>query len=464
MAMKTNSVSVIFGLIILMFSSPVFAQDTNFWTQQYGTRSTLLGGAVIGSVEDLGAIYYNPGLFALLEDPGFLLSAKVFMNSSVKIEDGAGQGRDLKRSKFGGVPGLLVGSFSIDRIPNHQFGYSLLTRQMGTFSFTTKARKDVDIIPNWPGDELYGGEVIYSQSLNDIWAGLTWGYKFKDNFGIGLSQFLSVRSKSLSSRILLEALGNNGNTASAIETDEYNYKSYRTLTKIGLGLSLSQFSAGVTITTPSLHISGSGSSLYNDLVTGGDLDGDGISDDYLEARLQHDIPAEFKTSWAVGFGTGFMIAKRVRFHLTGEWFDKIDKYRILETQPFVGQSTGDTLSHDITYETESIFNYGIGFELYTSSKFTWYGSYVTDFSGTPGKESATTISGIDLTHLSGGTSFTIGRSEFTLGLSWAFGEQEVPRLVDFNVEDPGDDIRDPEASSLVKASRLKFIVGFAFAY
>ena len=36
------------------------AQDTQYWNIQYGTRSTLLGGAVIGSVADLSATYYNP--------------------------------------------------------------------------------------------------------------------------------------------------------------------------------------------------------------------------------------------------------------------------------------------------------------------------------------------------------------------------------------------------------------------
>ena len=43
----------------------VGAQDSHHWTQQYGTRSTLLGGAVIGSASDLSATYYNPGAIPL---------------------------------------------------------------------------------------------------------------------------------------------------------------------------------------------------------------------------------------------------------------------------------------------------------------------------------------------------------------------------------------------------------------
>ena len=55
-----------FSVLILIFSyAPINAQETYYWNITYGTRSTLLGGAVIGSVSDLSATYYNPGAVAL---------------------------------------------------------------------------------------------------------------------------------------------------------------------------------------------------------------------------------------------------------------------------------------------------------------------------------------------------------------------------------------------------------------
>jgi hypothetical protein len=461
---KAYSVFFAMSVAFLLLLDNTFAQDTNFWTQQYGTRSILLGGAVIGSVDDLGAVYYNPGLFAMQENPGFVLSARVYANLSVKIEDGAGEGNDLKQSRFGGAPGLVAGSFKFKWAPGHRFGYSLLTRQTGDASFTTREVDTVDIIPANPGDELFGGELKFNQKLDDLWAGLTWAYPVSKKFGIGLTQFLSIRSQSLSGRILLETLSANGSTASYIEIDEYDYKTYRTLTKIGAGLTMQQFTAGLTVTTPSLHISGSGTSLYNVLLTGGDLTGDGNSDDLLEARLQPGVAAEFKSSWAIGIGTGFMIARRVRFHLSGEWFDKIEQFRLLNTEPFIGQSTGDTLSHDITYQSDPIFNYGFGFELHASPKVSWYGSYVKDFSGAPKEESVTTLSGMDISHISGGTSFAVGRSEFTLGISWATGKQDVSRLINFEPDDPDDAVLKPEGTAIARVSRLKFIFGFSLDF
>ena len=56
---------------------PLFAQDANYWTNQYGTRSTLLGGAVVGSVLDLSGTYYNPGGLGLIDKPSTLEAAKV---------------------------------------------------------------------------------------------------------------------------------------------------------------------------------------------------------------------------------------------------------------------------------------------------------------------------------------------------------------------------------------------------
>jgi hypothetical protein len=459
------TIKQIFGccaLLLSLCSGLAKAQDTNFWTQHYGTRSTLLGGAVIGSVKDLGAVYYNPGLFGLITSEKFLLGAKIYMSTTSKIKDGAGEGKDLDLSRISPAPSLIAGTFKFKFAKGHRFGYSLLTRQRSNASFLTYTVDTLDVLPGYPGDEAFGGELNFKQNLNDLWGGLTWSYGFGGKFGIGLTQYLSSRSQTLSKRILLEVLGSEGQTAAAVGISEYNYKIYRTLTKFGAGMALSDLTAGVTVTTPSLHISGSGSALYNDLVTGGDLDGDGDSNDRLDARLQRNVPAQFKSSWAVGIGGSMLLARRVRFHVSGEWFDKIEKFRVLDTKPFTGQSTGAALSHDITYETESIFNYGFGFEFYAAEKISYYGSFVRDFSAAPKEKSETTLSGFDLYHIAGGTTFQVVGPEITLGLSLAFGEQEIDRLVNLDPENPGEPIRDGDEKALLKVRRLKFIFGFSF--
>ena len=54
------------------------AQDTHYWSNQYGPKSMLLSGAVIGSVHDMSATFYNPGALGYIDKPDLLLSANAY--------------------------------------------------------------------------------------------------------------------------------------------------------------------------------------------------------------------------------------------------------------------------------------------------------------------------------------------------------------------------------------------------
>jgi len=90
-----NKLIFILFLISILFPNISFSQTTHYWNIQYGTRSTLLGGAVIGSVSDLSATYYNPGAVALFEDTKFILSAEAYQFDNYTVKDGADEGEDL---------------------------------------------------------------------------------------------------------------------------------------------------------------------------------------------------------------------------------------------------------------------------------------------------------------------------------------------------------------------------------
>jgi len=44
------------------------AQEMNYNTFQVGSRSVLMGGAVVGGVRDTSATFYNPGALAFVEN------------------------------------------------------------------------------------------------------------------------------------------------------------------------------------------------------------------------------------------------------------------------------------------------------------------------------------------------------------------------------------------------------------
>ena len=80
---------------IIMGLFPCKAQDGHYWTQQYGTKSMLLSGSVIGGVEDLGAVYYNPGRLAVISNSAFLLSGNVYEYNGIDISNAAGNSKSF---------------------------------------------------------------------------------------------------------------------------------------------------------------------------------------------------------------------------------------------------------------------------------------------------------------------------------------------------------------------------------
>ena len=53
------------ALALLVVAAPALAQDTHYWSIQYGPVGQLVGGQLIGGVNDLSATFYNPGALAL---------------------------------------------------------------------------------------------------------------------------------------------------------------------------------------------------------------------------------------------------------------------------------------------------------------------------------------------------------------------------------------------------------------
>ena len=100
---------LVVGLIVVDYCH---AQDSHYWRMQYGPRSALLGGAVIGSVSDISATFYNPGGLATADSLSFAIAAQVRDNEKITLIDGAGEGIDLSTSRTGVVPSILAGQLS----------------------------------------------------------------------------------------------------------------------------------------------------------------------------------------------------------------------------------------------------------------------------------------------------------------------------------------------------------------
>ena len=220
-----------FGLALL-----AWPQDSHYWTNQYGSRATLLGGAVIGSVLDLSGTYYNPGGMSLVEKPHTLMAANVFQYPRVTLAGTVPGSIPLNRFSPGPAPVLLAGTVRFRGLRNHWFGYSYVARQSVKLGISSSAAGVRDVLPDLPGSEDYATQFRLDEKLSESWFGLTWSYKVSQHIGVGVTQYIAYRSHRAITQELVEALSQENRLAVSIGERQYSYYHFRALWKIGLAV------------------------------------------------------------------------------------------------------------------------------------------------------------------------------------------------------------------------------------
>ena len=160
-------------LTLILSLQPSQGQDTQYWNIQYGTRSTLLGGAVIGSVSDLSATYYNPGALGLSRASGLLLSTGVYEGTSLTLDGSGIQKRQVSNFGFNVAPSLVAGRFPADSGAADRLAYSLLTRQQVSLDLQWRFVGAQETIPGVLGSGPVSQEAAFLQHLSEMWAGFT---------------------------------------------------------------------------------------------------------------------------------------------------------------------------------------------------------------------------------------------------------------------------------------------------
>lgn len=457
---QTRLLALVAGLAAIMMALapvPGTAQDTHYWDTQYGPRSMLLSGSVIGSVNDMSGTYYNPGALGYMEKPELLLSANVYAVSSLTIRDGGGDGLDLETNDFNLLPNMLAGAFRKSWLGKNKLAYSFLTR----YRFNTKvrgARTDrLDVLDQYPGEEDFAGGLKVSAKSSELWTGLTWSRGTQGWIGFGVTTYFSIKNLDTENQLFAQALSDSGQMALYYDVRNYDSSVYSLLWKAGLGFDLEPVTLGLTVTTPNVEIHGSGRTTLNNSHVGIDTNGDGEINDGFQATVQENVDANYRSPLSVGAGAALHTDKWV-FNLSAEWFDAIDKYDTLELQPFVSQETGETINPELAHKAVSVLNYAAGIE-YKGKKYGGYLGVNTDFSSFD-PESDVAVTGYDLYHIAGGTDIVMKRTKLTLGIGYAWGSEKIYQVIDLN---PGDDdtVLNPDDQVELSYNRWTFILGFS---
>jgi len=437
-------------------------QDSHYWTNQYGTRATLLGGAVIGSVLDLSGTYYNPGGMSLIKDPQTLMAAKVIQYPHASLVGNGRESVPFNSTNLGPAPSLIAGTFKFRGLGKHWFGYSYLSRQDVKLGLSVSSTGTRDILPGVPGREQYATQFRLEEKISEPWFGLTWSYKVAKNVGIGVSQYIAVRTHRASIQTLVEALTAENWVSMALGARQYYYQNIRILWKLGLTLDFKWATMGLTLTTPGLTLSGTGSTGVNSTVVALDMDGDGDGDDFMAADYRDRQPAAFRSPFSLAAGVTFKIQK-VRLYWSAEWFAHSSPYTVVDAAEFTAQSTGEMLSTDVTQELASVLNTGIGLEWFYSPRFKGYASFNTDYSAkNPRTATNISLTDWDIYHIVTGAEIAIKNSALTVGLGYSFGSREIGSRPDILEREELEGFWDPFESLKFRYSTYKLIVGFAF--
>lgn len=446
-------------LLLGTSAGTALAQDSNYWTNKYGTRSILLNGAVIGGPVDISTMYYNPGGLALLKDPGVALAVKAFEFANISLPDAGGKGFDLDDPRSSVLPTFVGGLFSMKLLGSDALAYSLFPRQGLRANLTGRAAGQKEVLPS-PGLEDYYVETRLEQDLDETWAGLTWSKKLSEHVGIGLGPYVAVRSQQTRGQVIAQALGSDSLGAVTTTTRGFRYNNYRVLAKAGISFELEKANIGLTLTTPGLKIMGSGEAGIDRLRLGQDVNGDARVDNVYAVSLQQDLPSEWKSPTSIGAGVTIPLGHDT-IYLSGEWFDKVDAFNVLDVQPVTDVVSGQPVPFQVVQQAKSVTNGGIGLEHRFGPKFTGYASFSTDYStAVPGKVD-TSVSNWDIYLVTAGTTFLVGKSEFTVGAGYAFGEDQAVLPSALTSGTVASDIGAPQSLGTVHYSSFHLIFGFS---
>ncbi|MCL7985228.1 MAG: hypothetical protein M8872_08255 [marine benthic group bacterium] len=433
---------------LLAWTGSAYGQDSHYWNQQYGPRASLLSGSVIGSVGDISGTFYNPGALGVAGDLAFAISADVYEYESVTIEDGAGRGIDLGTTRSGVRPSLIAGTFTRTLFGQDVLAYSILTRARSSSDISTEIiSSGPEIPPELDLDELVGvGRV--DGSFNETWVGVSYAHPFSSSFGLGVTGYVAHRTQRRRTEGIVEALAFDGSPSVDIDVRGGNYSTFRTLAKLGGYFTSESFSAGLTFTTPSLHIAGSGEFGINQAVFTSDTT-------VLLATVQPDLSAEYKSPLSVGFGFGWQLGN-ARINASGEWFDGVDPYVVMQGEEVIQQVPPQPIAFDVVQSMDEVFNWGVGLEYAFRETLSGYASFATDASGFTDEidRADLSLNTLNLYSAFVGADFRVSSARFTLGVGYGWGSEPAPGLVELI---PDEDI---DLDPRYVYSRLRLLFGF----
>jgi len=472
------------GVVLFLLNGHfnLYGQDTHYWTQQFGTRSSLLSGAVVAGAKDNSMVYYNPGAIGLIDSSSVSLNASLYQIERYSIESGAGDHIDISGTEFGNIPLMIAGLINLNLDNRLTFGYMIASPALFEFKSTSRQDGFIDIVDEEesPGDEEFIGQFTIGAKVKETQFSIATGYKHSKNLSYGASLALTTRSHDYSkiflSRFILNTPGPDLKTVTSDIVSVMDYFQIRLHIKAGISYIREDLSIGFTLTTPSLTAYSSASVFGDVTVNNIDWKGEGRVN-LLANDRQESLNARFKTPLSLAAGIT-RTWKRSSINFSGEFFTGIKKYKLIEAEPnaFVRPASDfEELASDdflTVYEAaKPVFNFAIGYEHDFSDHFgitagfrTNFSSYDTEVRNNEHRNIQPQLTTWDIYYSTIGFTFKNDRNNLTLGLQFGYGKDSQKQIT--NLSNPEEETLLQSALQDVKASykSLGFIFGYNYIF
>ena len=309
------------------------AQDTHYWTNQYGARASLLGGAAIAGLDDNSAVYYNPANLAFIKESTVSLNTSVYKYADLHWENGAGQDLNLQSQRISLYQQMISGLLTKNPAIKSRIGFNIITRQHANISMTQRHTGNYELNPSQDGKERYLGTVQLDNNINETWACLGWGYRLNQHFSVGLTGIITYRSQRYAFFYTTRAARNDSISTTGILNVATNAYDTHTNTYIIGGVLKAGFHArfgpwrfGLNVTSPSISI-WSSSKVQREL-SQTNLPG---NTDRIQIGEQESLPSQYKYPLSIGLGASH-IYKSGSIHLAAEYFAGLSPYKMIEAR------------------------------------------------------------------------------------------------------------------------------------
>ena len=464
-------------MIAILSGYSVYAQDTHYWLQQFGPKSTVLNGSDAATSKDNSAIINNPGGLGFNKLSNLSITTNAYAMGVTKMKDGAGMGQDLYSPQYSIIPLIISGLYKHKKYPKWTVGYALIDKVR--YDFQSSARYDgtVNVLNDAysPGNEEYVSQFNVKNDLTETWAGFSVAYRLSKKLSIGISHFGAYRSQTFNFDYTARAIANTTGNKLEVTTSNFlyyaNYYSIRGIFKAGLSMDLGKVEAGVTATFPSFNV-------YSDATVSSDLTGVNvnIADDsnrynFVANDRQDELKAKYKSPWSISAGVSAKLGN-AKLNLTAEYFGSISPYTMIELKPndFVRpkglsiEGSREILS--VANGNRSVVNIGIGIEHKLTQKISLLGGLSSDnsyYDENANKKGVTlSVSSARLFHAGLGVMIKRSKSDLCIGFGGAYGRNEVKQLV--NISSPQDNftLSGAEGMSVYSYYSLSIIVGYVY--